>query len=120
MRYLNVCFLDSESRRIAGETIWASSIVEAIRIASARQRWNTAAQIRRAVGIQIWSGAKRIFSGKPDVSEPRTRVRDFRERAEETRVLAGKMADPAAKRNLGKIAENYARLAKQTPLHALG
>jgi hypothetical protein len=113
MRYLNVCFLDSEEGRIAGEAILASSVVEAIRIASARQRWNTAAQVRRAVGIEIWSGAKRIFSGKPDVSEPRARVGDFRERAEETRLLAGKMTDPTAKRNLGKIAEGYARRAEQ-------
>jgi hypothetical protein len=76
MQYLNVCFLDSENRRIAGEAIWASSVVEAIRIASARQRWNTAAQVRRAAGIEIWSGAKRIFSGKPDIREPE-RVREI-------------------------------------------
>ena len=113
MRYLHVYFFDYDGCRIAGDTIWASSVAKAIRIGSARQRWNTAAQIRRAVRVEIWSGISRLFSGKPETKGPLTRAKDFRERAEKTRVLAGKMTDPTAKRNLGEIAENYARMAER-------
>lgn len=114
MRDFYVYLVNAQDHIVGREAVTAASVADAIRIGfDALRHWNMGAPTRRAASIEIWSGPKRVFSGRPEhaglrgIGNPDL----WRCRAEEARVLADRMTDPTAKRVLAMIAEGYEQMA---------
>lgn len=114
-----VHFLTPDDHIAGREAICAASAADAIRIGfDALQHWNTAAPTRRALAVEIWCGATRVFSGRPvDAALPSIRAihdpEHWRQRAEEAGMVAEKLTDATAKRTMRNISEGYEAMAER-------
>lgn len=116
MRDFYVYFVDADNHIVGRTAIKTSSVSQAVECGfDALRHWNTVADTRRAVAIEIWNGTKRVFAGRPDRGADRyiANQQHWLNRAEEARVLAEQLSDVSAKQTLWQIARGYQSMAER-------